>query len=275
MRRAVWWRPRYSGAMATTIYCETAGSGPPLVFIHAGVADSRQWNNEFRDFSANFCVIRYDMRGYGKSEPLAGKFTHLQDLVDVLDRLDINEPAILVGCSMGGSTALDCALEYPDRVRALVLVDSAPSGLEVDLPVPPKFALAQEAAQAGDLARVAEIETQIWFDGDRATEQVDQAMRELALAMNSKALEHALKELGECGPNTSSPAVERLHELKLPVLAIIGENDIPYMHAAVDVLATKVANFQKVEIKNAAHLPNMDQPKVFRQALMAFVQSLR
>ena len=75
------------------IYYETAGSGMPLVMIHAGVADSRQWNNEFAEFSQWYRVIRYDMRGYGKSEPAQGEFSHLSDLVSLLDAREAKETA--------------------------------------------------------------------------------------------------------------------------------------------------------------------------------------
>src|SRR5215207_10510365 len=84
------------------IYYETAGQGTPLVMIHAGVADRRQWNNEFPFFAQSHQVIRYDMRGYGKSEPVDGEYSHLSDLVALLHALEIGVPFVLMGCSMGG-----------------------------------------------------------------------------------------------------------------------------------------------------------------------------
>jgi 3-oxoadipate enol-lactonase len=71
------------------IYYETAGEGPPFVMIHAGVADGRQWNNEFAHFADRFQVVRYDLRGYGRSEPVAGEFSHLADLIALLDYLEL------------------------------------------------------------------------------------------------------------------------------------------------------------------------------------------
>ena len=201
------------------IYYEAAGSGQPMIFIHAGVADSRQWVKEFTQFSKNFAVIRYDMRGYGKSEPVDGEFTHLGDLVALLEHLSIDQPAILIGCSMGGSTALDFALDYSDKVKALVLVDSAPSGLHIDLPTPAKFKLVEEAYEAGDLELVSELETQIWFDGDRTSQSVNQEMRSLAYSMNLTALQHEAKGLGTRLPNSESHAIDRLSEIQIPVLA--------------------------------------------------------
>src|SRR5215208_2897879 len=147
------------------IYYETAGKGMPLVMIHAGVADSRQWNNEFTNFAQSYQVIRFDMRGYGKSEPVDGDFSHLSDLISLLDTLELHEPLVIMGCSMGGSLAMDFALAQPSRVKALIMVDSGPGGLQLDLPISPKFAEAEKAFEEGNLDLVAEIETQIWFDG--------------------------------------------------------------------------------------------------------------
>jgi 3-oxoadipate enol-lactonase len=92
------------------IYYEVGGVGEPFVMIHAGVADSRQWNNEFAHFADHYQVIRYDMRGYGKSEPVAGEYSHLQDLNALLDHLQIDRPHIVMGCSMGGGVAMNLAL---------------------------------------------------------------------------------------------------------------------------------------------------------------------
>ena len=72
------------------LYYETAGQGIPFVMVHAGVADSRQWNNEFAFFAPNYQVVRYDMRGYGKSEPVDGEFNPMDDLVAVLDALGLH-----------------------------------------------------------------------------------------------------------------------------------------------------------------------------------------
>ena len=219
------------------LYYETAGRGIPFVMIHAGVADRRQWNNEFAFFARNYKVVRYDMRGYGKSEPVEGEFNHMDDLVAILDALGLHEPIVIMGCSMGGGLAMDFALTHPSRVRALIMVGSAPGGLELDVPSPAKFAEAEKAFEAGDLDLVAEIETQIWFDGmNRTPEQVDPTMRNLAYEMNRLALAHEAKGLGKRLPNSQMPAFDRLADLTIPVLIIVGAHDTPYILAAADYI---------------------------------------
>ena len=257
------------------IYYETAGQGMPVLMIHAGVADSRQWNNEFAEFSKSYRVLRYDMRGYGKSEPVAGEFNHLSDLVSLLDTLRIHEPLVVMGCSMGGALALDFALAHPSRVRALIMVGSGPSGLDLDVKAPAKFADVEKAFEAGDLDLVAEIETQIWFDGtDRTPEQVDQGMRSLLYEMNRLALAHEVKQLGKRLPNTETPAVDRLQDLDMPVLIIVGSHDTAYTLGAADYMEEKIRFAKKVIIGDAAHLPNMDQPGEFQEIVRDFLASL-
>lgn len=257
------------------IYYEIAGEGQPLVLIHAGVADSRQWNNEFAYFAPRFRVLRYDLRGYGKSEPVEGEYSHLQDLSALLDYLHLDQPAILMGCSMGGGLSMDFALAQPSRVKALIMVDSGPTGLELDVPAPAKFEQAEKAFEAGDLDLVAEIETQIWFDGmDRTPTQVKQAMRQLAYEMNRNALSLEARGLGSRLPDAQVPAVKRLSELLLPVLVIVGAQDIPYIQAAADYMLEKIPSARKAIIQDAAHLPNMDHPAEFQRLVTAFLDEV-
>ncbi len=255
------------------IYYETTGSGIPFVMIHAGVADSRQWNNEFLFFTSDYKVLRYDMRGYGKSEPVNGEFSHLSDLHSLLHTLEFEEPLVMMGCSMGGGLAMDFALTYPSKVRALIMVGSGPGGLELDVPTPAKFAEVEKAFEAGDFDLVAELETQIWFDGSgRAPEQVNQEMRKLVFEMDRSALTYETRRLGKRLPNTEVPAFGRLKDINVPVLVIVGVHDTPYMLAAADYMMEKIPSVRKVTIEDAAHLPNMDHPSEFQSIVKTFLE---
>lgn len=155
------------------------------------------------------------------------------------------------------------------------MVGSAPSGLELDVPTPAKFAEAEKAFEAGDLDLVCEIETQIWFDGaGRTPEQVNPSMRKLLYEMNHQALAHEVKQLGKRLPNAQTPAFERLSDLKIPVLIIIGAHDTPYILAAADYMVERIPSAQKVIIEDAAHLPNMDHPEEFQAIVTNFLGSL-
>jgi pimeloyl-ACP methyl ester carboxylesterase len=260
---------------AAQVYYEIAGQGPPLVMIHAGVADSRQWNNEFESFAPHYRVLRYDMRGYGKSEPVEGEFSHLRDLTSLLDHLDLAQPLILIGCSMGGAIAMDFGLAQPRRLRALIMVGSGPSGLELDVPAPPKLEAVIKADEAGDLDLLAELETQLWFDGTgRSPAQVNQAMRALAHKMNRHVVAQEAKQLGKRLPDADVPAAGRLGELRMPVLIIVGSHDTPYILAAADYMVERLPSARKAVIEDAAHLANMDQPGEFRHIVTEFLGQL-
>ena len=149
------------------IYYELAGSGPPVVLLHAGIADSRMWDTQFDAFAAaGHRVVRYDMRGYGRTTPVPGEFSPREDLRALLKALGI-ERASLVGCSMGSRTALDFALRYPDRVERLVLTSPSVNGFRYTGPPSPLSAQIDAAELDDDLARVNELEIQMWVDGPR------------------------------------------------------------------------------------------------------------
>jgi pimeloyl-ACP methyl ester carboxylesterase len=155
------------------------------------------------------------------------------------------------------------------------MVGSGPTGLELDVPTPNNFAEAEKAWKAGDLDLVAELETQIWFDGmGRTPAQVDPATRQLAYEMNRNALSHEAKEMGKRLPDTEIPAVERLNELHIPVLVVIGAHDTPYIQAAADYMMEKMPSAQKAIIQDAAHLPNMDHPDEFQRIVTSFLDSV-
>ena len=146
------------------LHYEIVGHGEPLVLVHAGIADGRMWDGQIAAFARRYRVIRYDMRGFGRSAMVEGPFSHHGDLRAVLDSLAI-ERAVFVGCSMGGRTIIDLALEHPERVSALVPVGSALSGFDAGEDPPEQWEELVAAEAAGELGRVSELEVQIWVDG--------------------------------------------------------------------------------------------------------------
>src|SRR5689334_19941744 len=107
----------------TRLYYEVAGSGPPLVLIHGFDLDTRMWDDQFEVFAQHYRVVRYDVRGFGKSARPTEPYAHEEDLKALLDYLGIAQ-AHIVGMSMGGGIAIDFTLTYPEMTRTLILVDS-------------------------------------------------------------------------------------------------------------------------------------------------------
>ena len=137
-------------------YVDLAGSGSPIVLLHAGIADSRMWDRQFDAFAAGHTVLRYDQPGYGRTAPTPGPFTPREELRLLLDTLGI-ERASLVGCSMGSRAALDFALRYPDRVDRLVLTSPSVNGFRYTGPPSPLSAQIDAAELGADLARVNDL----------------------------------------------------------------------------------------------------------------------
>ena len=268
----------FADVNGANLYYEIAGIGQPVVLIHAGVSDHRQWNSDFAPLAEKHRVLRYDTRGYGKSEPTEGDFTNMGDLLALLDFLDITEPIVLVGCSMGGGMAIDTAVAHPDRVKALVVMGSEPSGYDVDVDMPEieaKWKEANEAFEAGNYDRTTEIDIEIWFDGmSRKPEDMNAELRQLAYDMNHIAIMNYAAIPNEPKKNIDPPAVERLDALTMPMLVIIGSLDIPFLQLAADYMVEQIPQAKKFVMENTAHLPNMEQPEVFQKAVIDFVDNL-
>src|ERR1700748_260691 len=103
------------------LWYEAKGQGSPIVFLHDGLVSSAGWDGPFDSLADSFRVVRYDRRGFGRSEPPKGPYSDVDDLQAVFETLKIGR-AVLVGCSNGSRLAVDYTLAHPDRVEALVLV---------------------------------------------------------------------------------------------------------------------------------------------------------
>lgn len=251
----------------TTFHYEMAGIGPPVIFLHAGIADSRMWEDQFAPLSKWFRVVRYDMRGYGRTPPADGHFSHRDDLAALLRLLEI-ERASLVGCSLGSNTALHFALRYPDRVGRLVLTSPALDDMSFRGPVSPLDIELEFAEMDDDWARVNELEIQAWIDGPRRPDEVDPRVRALALEMNGIALAN----MGVGKEMTLPPVVERLDAVHAPTLIVAGEVDTPRTLAAADLLARRLPDARQVVMPGLTHLPNMERPEEYNRLVADFLR---
>ena len=259
------------------LYFERAGAGTPLIMLHAGIADCRMWDYEFSSLADSYQALRFDMRGYGRSRPVAGEFNILDDLAAMLVALQVPAPLILMGCSMGGGLAIDFALAQPERVAALILVGSDPAGFESDAAWPDDLIAQSEAAfSQGKTDEVAELDMQIWFDGaGRSSADVDPAIRAKAFEMARLVTAHELSGIGEHKRKpVDIPAARRLGELTMPALIVIGENDLPHLHQAADYMAERLPQARKLVLPNAGHLPNMEHPTLFESGLREFLAAV-
>ncbi len=258
------------------LYYERAGSGETLVFCHAGVTDSRMWDDQWQALSAHYDVVRFDMRGFGQSDVATVPVCRREDLDKFLTQLGLNR-VHLVGCSLGGEIVIDYTLEHPDKVQSLTVISAVPSGFEMQGEPPAYLFEMMAAAQQGDIARASELQNRIWADGPyRQPEQVNADFRRRVGAMNIIALQNqtfALVEMQPLNP-LNPPAVQRLGEIKQPTLIIAGALDNTEILRAAEVMDQQIANTKKVILPESAHLTNMEQPDLFNMALLNFLQSV-
>ena len=271
MSQATQGRLEVNGAQ---LYYEVAGSGPAVALIHAGIADCRMWDAQFAAFAEHFRVVRYDQRGFGRSSMPIGPYALRDDLRGLLQTLGI-ERATLIGTSMGGGVALDCALDYPDVAEALVLVGSGLGGSPPSDYLREQWQAIGEALERDGFDAANELELRLWVDGQgRTPEQVDPAMREKVREMNRAVLSREAEndELGQ-PQRLDPPAIGRLGEIAVPTLVIVGDRDEPFL-APSRYISGKIAGARLEVIKDAAHSSNLDQPDAFNRVLLGFLDSL-
>lgn len=255
------------------LWYEESGSGHAVVFVHAGICDHRQWDTQMAPFAAQYRTIRFDMRGFGASELPAGPFSLSDDIGGLLDALSVDRAAV-IGCSMGGSAAIDFTLQRPERVAALVAVGPGLSGGPRAL-APEEQPLIDEieaAEQAGDLQRLNDAEVRLWVDGaGRTAEQTPPKVRAQVAEMNMNAIRRGPEwEQAEPAP-LDPPAAGRLEEIHAPTLLIVGDRDAYNVRKTVDLLADGIAGARKVVMPGLAHVPNMERPDEFNQTALDFL----
>ncbi len=250
------------------VYYEIAGSGEPtVVLLHGGMLDCRMWDEQFELLAKTNRVLRYDASAHGKSTLPPDVYWDHTDLRELMNQLGI-ERAVLIGLSLGGKTAIDLALEQPERVEAIVAVSTGLSGYRFTS----DFYLEQrdimiQAWRAGEFDTVVEGFQRSWTDGpDRMPEDVDPEVREKVRMMARNGLEHAME-----GRLIDPPAVERLAELELPMLLIVGELDMPGIHEIADMVVAANPNAELVVVPGVAHMVNMEKPDEFNRLLLEYL----
>lgn len=254
-------------------HIESVGEGPAILFIHAGVADSRMWRDQMS--TDGYRCIAFDQRGFGKTPWEGGAYSDREDALAVLDEMGV-ESAVIVGCSMGGGTALQLAIDHPDRVDALVLVGAFPSGWvpEGGWEENPLEEEADEATESGDFDRVVEIDRQMWLVGyGREADDIDPRLHELFVEMDRIPVKTAA-ERWEDQVGFGKKLNDHLADIVAPTLIIVGAHDEKLLLDAAHYLAEQLSEREAVVIDGAAHLPSLERPDVFNATLRGFLGTL-
>lgn len=253
----------------TRIAYDEAGAGPPLLLLHAGIADRRMWSDVLPGFARDFRTIAPDQRGYGDTPIGPGSFSWTADVAGLMDRLAIRR-AHLVGVSMSGHVALDLALAHPDRVDRLVLVGAGLEGWAYAPEMDDADQAELAAFDAGDFEAAAWGQVQFWLDGpQRTADDVDPRLRARLFEMQRHAYEidDPAAELTWLVPEYRP----RLGEVRAPTLVLAGELDRDDMRRIAPILAQELGNARHRELPGVAHLPPMEDPQGFLDAVRGFL----
>jgi len=252
----------------SNIYYESAGKGPVVVLIHGGLVDSRVWNGQFEKFAKHFHVIRYDLRGFGKSGFSYGPFSHVDDLYNLLKHFRI-EKASLVGLSLGAIIAADFTLMHPEMVANLVVTSP---GLRAGTR---SFRNAEAAAiykAAEEKGRDKAIE--MWLDHPfYASGKRSRPFVRLARQM----LEDNYRYWGPT-PQTiqlvwpKALTIDRLGDIKVPTLIVTGSKDAPEIDTVAGLLNAGIAGSSRRIIKNTGHHLVMEKPRKYNRIVLDFLR---
>ncbi len=254
------------------LYYEATGSGSTVVLIHAGFLDGRMWDGQFQLLARDYNVVRYDVRGYGKSDRPEQKYSDSADLLALLQHLDINK-ATLIGVSNGGRIALDFAVQQPHMVDKLVLVGTGVSGYETSGPEEDRIwdEFEKQMKPQEDLARENRIREAVEMDVNAwaAAQTTESRERVFNIALDNS---HILKDHpGKQQVSPDPPAFKRLSEIRVPTLFIVGDRDVQGMQIIVDKLSSMVKGSRKVVIHGGDHITNMSKPQEFNRTVLEFL----
>jgi len=250
------------------LYYEVHGDGYPIACLHGFTATAAMWQPQVIPFSKKYKLIIYDARGHGKSESppsLSDYSTEIavEDLNQLLSRLHI-EKAVIMGLSMGGYVSLNFCLSHPEKVAALILAGTGPGFRS-------KVKLQQWNEQMETIAKALETKGLAALNEEYIASSIGRPPGE----ETSKLFRHS-SPIGLINTAHSMLSnvgvIERLPEIKVPTLIIVGEHDTNFMQASL-YLNASIKDSERVVVPDAGHVMNMDQPELFNNAVLQFLKS--
>jgi pimeloyl-ACP methyl ester carboxylesterase len=243
------------------IHYEVHGSGPALLLTHGYSSTSAMWKGQIEALSKHHRLVVWDMRGHGQSDypddPAAySEALTVADVAALLDAIGA-ETAIVGGLSLGGYMSLAFYRAHPDRVRALLIIDTGPGFKKDDA----RAAWNKRAHETGDR-----------FEREGLAALQSGSRRERSTVSHRDATGLARAARGMLAQRDAR-VIESLPDIKVPSLVVVGAEDAPFL-AASDYMAAKIPGAKKAVIAAAGHAVNIDQPQAFIDAVLPFLESL-
>jgi 3-oxoadipate enol-lactonase len=250
------------------IYYDECGTGPDaVVLIHDGIAHSAVWDGVWPAFCKQFHTVRYDRRGYGRSPVATTRYYETDDLYTLLRHLKISR-AFLVGSSHGGELTIDFTLAHPKLVEGMVLVGAVVSG----------YGYSDHFLNRGN------ANSQPLEKNDSAALISNWANDKYLLAADHPEAKKKLHDILSAAPQDlnhpdflrpTPDALPRLNEIRVPTLILVGDVDIPDVHAHAGVIEAGIPNSRRIIVEDAGHLMYLEKPKEFSRLVITFIKSNR
>lgn len=248
------------------IYYETRGSGLAIILLHDGLLPGVTWDEVWEPLAARHQVIRYDRRGYGRSELPTKSYSSTEDLRKLLTHLKVQH-AVIVGSSSGGALAIDFAIAHPRMIDGLFLIGPILHGMSYTAAFQERGARNNEPMQRDDIRAVAKNWSEDRFLIAGPNEEARRKIYEQLVANSEK-----LKFDNHFEQTPSPSASKRLSEVKAPTLILAGEADIADVRAHCAAINAGIRESSQEVIKEAGHLIQLEKPAEVARRIADFVQ---
>jgi pimeloyl-ACP methyl ester carboxylesterase len=254
----------------TRLYYEVAGSGPPVVLLHGGFLDLRQWDDQFEVLAREHQVIRYDARGYGRSSLGTVPYSHYADLATLLRVLAVERPH-LVALSNGASIAVEFAIWSPASVRSLVVGAAPMPGHDLG----PEFMQGARAViLAGAAGRKDDCRAALWGFAPLRVAATIPAARERIDRLIVEDHEFAQGRPGApIAEHLDPPTSSRFAEVTAPTLVVVGDGEMPELAEQAALMARSIPGARLNVIRGGGHIVNMEQPEAYLHVVLEWLRA--
>ena len=247
------------------LYYEECGSAPQAVLlVHDGVLDSAVWDDVWPELCKHFHTIRYDRRGYGRSPAATQRHYATDDLGAILHHLKLKRVAI-VGSSHGGQISINFTLDHPEMVSQLVLVGAVVGGMPYSKHFLERGDALGKPLEKGDIKGAIAAATKDKYLTAPGSNAARKRMSDILLA-NPQDLTHPELEL------PVKAALPRLGEIHVPTLLLVGDADIPDVHAHAGAIEAGIPDARRVVISDVGHLMYLEKPAEFARIVIEFLE---
>ena len=243
--------------------------------IHAGFLDSRMWDDQFQLFAKSVRVIRYDVRGFGRSSKPSAEYSDAEDLFALLKHLNIESTSIL-GISNGGRIALDFVSVHPSMVNRLILVSPGIRGYKSSGPeedrewkeLDKKMDLQDLAISENRIDDAVNIDLKVWASA-QGTPSKNRILK--IATTNSHIHKNPPNKLQK---SPEPPAFTKLDQIRIPTILIVGDQDVKGMQTMTKRLHELIPGSELRVIRGADHIANMSRPEEFNAIVSSFLEQM-